>query len=359
MLRAVIMAGGSGTRFWPLSRQKLPKQFLNVFGERSLLQLAYERIVELVGERGVYVVTNEKQVAKTREQLPDLPAEHVIGEPVGRDTAACIALSAALLASGDPHSRMIVLAADHLIGPTEKFHAAIRAADRFVQDHPDALVTFGVKPARPATEYGYLRRAKTAATFDGVTVHKLHSFHEKPPLDRAKEFFSSGEHYWNSGIFCWRSTTILDEITKASPELASAVGRIVDAWNTPKRESVLAREYQALPKISIDYAVMEKSQNVFMVEPEFEWDDVGNWLALERVRDGDASGNVTVGKVLAEEAKDCVVVGSDDHLVALLGAEDLIVVRTPDVTLVASKSHEQSVKKLIARLEQEGKTEYL
>jgi mannose-1-phosphate guanylyltransferase len=359
VLRAVIMAGGSGTRFWPQSRRKLPKQFLTFHGHRSLLQQAFDRIVDLVGIDGMLVVTNCQQVDKTREQLPALTWDHIIGEPCGRDTAACIGLAAALLVFADPNARMIVLAADHLIDPTPAFHAAVRVADDLVLELPEALVTFGIRPTRPATGYGYLKRGPAVVPRGAAGVFKLESFHEKPSQEKAHAYLESGEYYWNSGIFCWRADAILAELERRAPQLSAAVGRIADSWYNPRRDAVFAEEYQALQKVSIDYAVMEQAANVYMVEAPFQWDDVGSWLALERVFPLREGNNVILGNHRGLKTRNCVIVGEERHLVATIGIDDLIVVHTPDVTFVAHKSDEQTVKQLLAELEAQGLIQYL
>lgn len=359
MLRAVIMAGGSGTRFWPRSRHGLPKQFLRFHGDRSLLQQAFDRIIDFVGADGVWVVTSALHRDKTCEQLPALRTEHVIGEPCGRDTAACIGLAAAVLRREDPQARMIVLAADHLIEPTDSFHRAVRAAEELVQQRPEALVTFGIPPTRPATGYGYLRRGQPAVPNDSTPVYKLDSFHEKPSLERAREYLANGEFYWNSGIFCWRAETILEELRIRTPTLLDAVERIADAWNSPQRDKQFATEFATLPKISIDYAVMEHSQNVYMVEAPFRWDDVGSWLALERVFPSDAEGNVVLGQHRGIETRHCIIVGDESRLVATIGVSDLVVVHTSDVTFVAHRSQEQAIKELLARLEADSLGKFL
>lgn len=359
MLHAIIMAGGSGTRFWPLSRQRLPKQFLNLHGDRSLLQQAYDRIESLVGRERVSVITHIDHVAKTREQLPDLTADQVIGEPCGRDTAACIGLGAALALRDDPDAHLVVLAADHLIQPVADFHAAINAADAFLRERRDALITFGIRPANPSTAYGYLRRAELASTGASIPVYKLASFHEKPDLPTAQKFLARGEFYWNSGIFCWRADTIVNEIERCAAPTHRAVARIVEGWNTPRRAEVFAAEYQPLTRISIDYAVMERSGNVYMVEAPFAWDDVGSWLALERVLTPNDDRNVVVGDHVGMDTADCVVVADKGQLVGTIGVSDLIIVHSGDVTLVARRSEEQAVKKLLDRLKAEGKDAFL
>jgi mannose-1-phosphate guanylyltransferase len=363
VLKALIMAGGSGTRFWPMSRDRLPKQFLTFHGERSLIQQTFDRIEGLVGTDGVLIFTNAKHVSKTLEQLPTLRPEQVVGEPAGRDTAPCIGLAAALLVREDPDAHMIVLAADHLIQPTSAFHEAVRSADAVVTRHPAALVTFGIPPLSPSTAYGYLRRDPdlTAIRFGakGSAVHRLKSFHEKPDVKTAQQFVASGQYYWNSGIFCWKAATVLSELARNAPQIHEATQMIADAWDTPKRDEVFSRVFASVPKKSIDYAVMEHAREIYMVESPFQWDDVGSWLALERVLAPDSHRNVSVGLHVAQDSQGCVVASKPDHLVCTLGVRDLIVVHTPDATLVADRKDEQSVKKLLDRLKELGLEQYL
>lgn len=360
MLHALIMAGGSGTRFWPQSRQRLPKQFLTFFGgERSLLQQTFDRIHSLVSAESVWVLTNALHVEKTREQLPELPSTQVIGEPAARDTAACIGTAAALLARHHPHATMVVFAADHLIQPVESFQKAIQAAVDFVDHTPEALVTFGIPPTHPATGYGYLRRGKLVESVSGTNIYRLDSFREKPERQKAEEYVASGDYYWNSGIFCWKVDTILSEMEQHAPDLYQAVGRIADSWDSPDAESIFQQEFSALKKISIDYAVMEKATTVHMVEAPFQWDDVGSWLALERVLAKDAHQNVVVGSHQGLRSENCVIVGPKQHLITTMGVQDLIIVHTPDATLIANRRDEQSVKQLLEQLKEQGLEEYL
>jgi mannose-1-phosphate guanylyltransferase len=362
MLYAVIMAGGSGTRFWPQSRERLPKQFLTLAGRRSLLQSAFDRIASLTSPERVLIVTNVLQREKTLEQLPELAPDQVVGEPCGRDTAACIGLAAELIRRRDPDAHLIVLAADHLISPIEDFHRAVRAADELLADEPRALVTFGIPPQAPSTAYGYLSRDAAAGPKRraGVDVYPLLSFHEKPKLEVAEEFAASGTHYWNSGIFAWRAATISEEIRKRQPATAAACARIAEAWPTANRDAVFAKEYEGLTKISIDFAVMEKTDlPIYMVQAPFTWDDVGSWLALERIHAPDAAGNVALGEHVGVETDGCIVVGAPGHVVTTLGVRDLIVVHTPDATLVADRRQEQSVKKLLEALRERGLLQYL
>lgn len=360
MLHALIMAGGSGTRFWPQSRQRLPKQFLTFFGgQRSLLQQTFDRIHAMIPAESMWVFTNALHVEKTREQLPEIPPTHIVGEPAGRDTAACIGTAAALLARHHPHTTMVVFAADHLIQPIESFQKAIQAAAEFLDKTPEALVTFGIPPSHPATGYGYLRRGELADDTAGTNIYRLHSFQEKPARPQAEEYLASGQYYWNSGIFCWKVDTILSEMEQHTPELYQAIGRIADSWDAPDARAIFQQEFSALPKISIDYAVMEKAQTVYMVEAPFQWDDVGSWLALERVLEKDEQHNVVVGFHQGLDSENCVIVGPQQHLITTMGVKDLIIVHTPDATLVANRQDEQSVKQLLEQLRSQGLEEYL
>ena len=358
MLKAVIMAGGSGTRFWPLSRQALPKQFLHLHGERTLIQQAVDRIVGMVGPEQVLIITNKAHVARTAEQLPNIPRENIVGEPMGRDTAACIGLAAELALREDPKARMIVLAADHLIEPTESFHAAVRAAERHLDEHPDSLVTFGIPPVHAATGYGYLRRGKPAGMHDGVCVFDLMSFHEKPKQDVANEFVASGEYFWNSGIFVWNAKTVLDQLKQHAPVICAAISRIADAWGSPNQAAVFEAEYGPLEKKSIDYAVMEHAPEVAMVEVPFKWDDVGSWLALERTQQATEEGNTVIGEHVGLKTSNCVIVGEGKHVIATIGVSDLIIVHTPDATLVARRDDEQAVKNIQQILADRGLGEF-
>jgi len=256
MLHAMIMAGGGGTRFWPRSRQRRPKQFLTLSGERSLLQLALDRVEALAPPERTWVITGEAYVEETRQQLPSLRPERIVGEPVGRDTAPCVGLSAALIQREDPDAVMIVTPADHVIEPVQEFRRAAHVAARMAVEHPAALVTFGIPPTYPATGYGYIHRGAEEATRQGIAVYRVRQFKEKPKADLAEQFFASGEYYWNSGIFVWRTATLLAELGKHKPALYDAVSPIAAAWHTPPRFAVLRDEYPAMEKLPIDIAVM-------------------------------------------------------------------------------------------------------
>jgi mannose-1-phosphate guanylyltransferase len=354
MLHALIMAGGGGTRFWPRSRREKPKQFLQLVGEGTLLQQALQRIEAQVTPARTWVITGASYCAETARQLPSLPAERIIGEPCGRDTAACIGLGAALMLRTDPDATMLVMPADQVIEPVQEFRRAVHVAEQLIGEHPDALVTFGIPPTFAATGYGYIERDAELAQRQGIHIFRVHSFREKPHLQLAEEFLVSGKHYWNSGIFAWRAATILQELQKNEPKLAAAIERIAAAWDTADYDEVLARVYASLDKISIDYAVMEKAKNVLVVQAPFLWDDVGSWLALERRHPQDAHNNTILANHAGVDTHRCVIVGDRDRLITTVGVSELIIIQDGDAILVARRQDEGNIKKLVDELKARG-----
>lgn len=357
MLHAVVMAGGSGTRFWPMSRTAVPKQLLSLVSDRALVVETVARLDGLCPPERTLVVTNLAYADRVRALLPDLPATNVIGEPSGRDTAACIGLAAALLVRRDPDAVIAVLAADHVVSPADAFRAMLRRAVALIERRPQALVTFGIRPTRPATGYGYLERGEVLDTVEGVACHRVKGFREKPDEATARRFLASGGFFWNAGIFVYRAAAILERIARFLPELAAALPAVVDACVATG--SIPAAAYQALPKISIDYGVMERDEQVAMLECDFQWDDVGSFAALERVLAGDAMGNRTMGDVVLLDASDNVVMTADGHVVAALGVADLVIVHTADVTLVCRKDDAERVKQMVDQLRERGRGELL
>jgi mannose-1-phosphate guanylyltransferase len=355
----MIMAGGGGTRFWPRSRQQRPKQFLTLGGERTLLQQAMDRIESLLPAEHAWVITGEAYRAETGRQLPQLPAEHIVGEPCGRDTAPCIGLGAALIARRDPSAVMLVTPADHVIEPVREFERAARVAARMAEEHPSALITFGIPPTYPATGYGYIHRGAEAAQHQGISVFRVRGFREKPHTELAEQFSSSGEYFWNSGIFVWRASAVLDELRRQQPNLHDAVQRIADAWDTPRRDAVLRQEYEALPRISIDYAVMENAPDVLVVKAPYRWDDVGSWLALERMHPQDADHNTILATHCGLKTNRCVIVGEAGRVITTIGVENLLIVQDGDATLIADRRDEGTVKQLVDLLKKKGLDKYL
>jgi len=359
MLHALIMAGGGGTRFWPRSRQKRPKQFLTLTGERTLLQQALVRIEAAVPPERSWIITAGAHRELAAQQLPTLPTDHVIGEPCGRDTAACIALGAALIAQQDPEAVMLVMPADHVIEPEQEFRRAVHVAERMAEEHSSALITFGITPTYPATGYGYIHRGQLLAERQGVFVYRVQGFREKPSSELAERFLVAGEYFWNAGLFVWKAATILSALRERTPQLFAAVQRIIHAWPTGERDQVLQREYEGLERISIDYAVMEHAPEVLVVQAPFRWDDVGSWLALERMHAQDAHANTVLGLHCGLSTKDCVIVGDSDRLIATVGVANLLIVQDGNATLVADRREEGTVKQLVELLKKKGLDQYL
>ncbi len=359
MLHAVIMAGGGGTRFWPRSRAKRPKQFLTLTGDRSLIQSAQDRIEANATPERLWVITGEAYREETARQLPGVAADHIVGEPFGRDTAACIGLGAALIAREDPAAVMIVMPADHVIEPVQEFRRAVHVAELMAEEHPESLITFGIMPTYPATGYGYIQRGPEVAHRQGITVFRVEGFREKPKADVAERFFHAGEYYWNSGIFVWKVATILNYLRTLQPKLHAAVERVADAWQTPRRDEVLRREYEALERVSIDYAVMEHAKEVLVVQAPYHWDDVGSWQALERMHAQDAEGNTILAAHCGFNTRNCIIVGDPGRLIATGGVSNLVIVQDGDATLVADRFDEKTVKELVDLLKKNGLEKYL
>ena len=354
MLYAIIMAGGSGTRFWPKSRRGKPKQLLHLAGDRTMLQQTVARIEPLVARDRILIITGADQAAATRAQLPGLPAENVIAEPAPRDTAPCVGLAAGIVAHRDPAGTMIVMPADHVIEPAAAFQATVRAAVSVVEDDPSALVTFGIKPTRPETGYGYIERGELLETRDGIPVYRVVQFREKPDHATAQGFLSAGRFAWNAGIFLWRARTILEEMRAHRPQLAAALEPILHALGTPDEANVLARLFHGLERVSIDKAVMEHASNVRVLEVPFLWNDVGDWRALASLLEKDAAGNAIQGHVLARDTTNSIIISDDGGLVATLGVDDLVVVHSGKATLVARKDQLDKLKALVEGLGEAG-----
>jgi mannose-1-phosphate guanylyltransferase len=360
MLHAIVMAGGSGTRFWPASRAALPKQLLPLAGERTLLEDTVTRLEGLVPPERVLVVTSARLLDAARRQLPQVPDAGLVGEPCKRDTAPCIGLAALLVARHDPDATMAVMPSDHVIAPAAKFQDAIRQAAALVDEAPGRLVTFGIRPTYPAESFGYIQQGAALAVAPGAApAHAVARFREKPPAQVAAEYLAAGNYLWNAGIFVWKAATILAALRERQPECLAHLERIAAAWDGPDREAVFAREFAAIKGISIDYAVLEQATDVVVIEAPFTWDDLGGWSAVARQRGVDAEGNTIVGRHLGIESVRTIVHAAGDHLVVTMGLEDMLVVHTPDATLVADRAREEAVRKVVAELEKRGWQEYL
>lgn len=361
MLHAMIMAGGGGTRFWPRSRSKRPKQFLAFSGDRTLLQGTVDRLAAQVPPERTWIITGEQYVAESRVQLPELPPENVIGEPAARDTAPCVGLGAAVIGKVDPDATIAVMPADHVIEPVQEFRRALHAAEQFANDFPDKLVTFGIRPTFPSTGYGYIRRGESAGARQGVTAARVLEFKEKPEAEAAEGFLASGEYDWNSGIFVWKPGAILGELKARKPDILAVVARIAAAWGTPAWNDVFHASYQDAEKISIDFAVMQKAAadgKVLVLNAPYTWDDVGSWLALERGNPQDANRNTVQAQHCGIKTTNCVIVGDPDRVIGTYGVSNLLIIQDGDAILVADRKYEDKVKEIVDALKKSGREDY-
>jgi mannose-1-phosphate guanylyltransferase len=352
----IIMAGGRGERFWPVSRERTPKQLVTLLGKRSFLQQAVDRVLPLVPLKNIYIITNAVQAPQVLKQLPKLPRQNVVAEPVGRDTCAAVTLGAAIVGQRSTSAVMAVLPADHVIPEEKKFQQVL--ADSFdLAGRGQLIVTIGIKPTEPATGYGYIRVGNSLPPPHGVkpyktTFFKAEQFVEKPNFDRALEYVNSGQYRWNAGMFVWSFVTITQGLEKHQPELAAACQRWFKAAGTPKLGRVLAKEYPDLKKISIDFALMEHAQNVVVADGAFAWDDLGSWTALGRHLKQDAEGNCAVGDFIHVDGARNIIFDArtkNRTPIAVVGLRDAILVQTDDAVLLAHKSQAQKVKELVRK----------
>jgi len=347
-LYTVIMAGGSGTRLWPASRKRTPKQVMPVLGGLSLFRRTVERLAPLAPPERTFVITSADQADMLRAQAPELPRENIVGEPVGRDSAPAVFLAAAIVAARDPSAVMLVAPADHLISPIERFHECVKRAIE-VAEAGKFLVTFGIPPTAPATAYGYVERGRAIPGPEGA--FRVKRFHEKPDYQTARRYVNDRRYYWNSGMFVWHASTILDAAKSFTPDIHDAIAPLGALFGTGEFDRALAAAYAPLRKISIDYAVMEKAPNIALVEADFDWTDVGSPVALRFYSTADKAGNIRQGLTELLESQNCITVSDDDHLLAVFGCDNLVVIHAGDATLVCPAQRAEDLKQLIAAIE--------
>lgn len=350
---SVIMAGGVGQRFWPRSRRKHPKQLLDLTGQGSMIKLTVDRLKNLSSPDEIFIITNLAQRAAVEKEVEGkVPSANIIGEPQGRNTAPAIGLGALLLQRKHPDSTMLVLPADHMIEPVEKFEITIRAASRYVSDH-DVLLTFGIRPTRPATGYGYIHAGEDVHGPDGMKIYRTRAFLEKPDVETANRFLSEGTYFWNSGMFIWKAGRILAEIDKHIPDLSRLLSDIGHGLDSEDLDSVLASSYSQAPSVSIDYGVMEKAEDVAVIEANFHWNDVGSWEYVRDIRPIDSEGNSVVGDHILVDSRDNTVF-SPDRLIGMIGVENLVVVDGGDSILVCKRDRVQDIRKIVQELKRKG-----
>lgn len=352
---ALIMAGGRGERFWPKSRRSLPKQFLEITDDgKTMIQLTVERISPIVNMEDIFIATNKDYKKLVLDQLPDIPEENILCEPVGRNTAPCIGLGAMHITSKYEDALMLVLPSDHQIKFNKMYLTALKDACQ-VAEKDENLVTIGIMPDYPETGYGYIKF--NTHEMEG-RAYKVERFVEKPSLEVAKEYLATEEYLWNSGMFIWKVSSILKNMKKLMPETYIGLERIKSAIGTENQEVVLEQEFVKMESQSIDYGIMEKAENIYILPGMFGWDDVGSWLALERIKKTNELGNVVDGNIITIDTQNCIIQGTK-KLIATVGMKDMIVVDTEDATLICAKDSTGSIKKVLENLKICNRDEYL
>ncbi len=347
-----------------MSRRNRPKHFLRLFNDKSLLRISYERLAEVLPPSNIWVITRDDQIDGVTSEIPEIPREHLIGEPAVCDTANAIGLAAMILQQCDPNGVMGVFTADHIIRPVDRFAASIRCAYDTAENHPDSLVTLGVVPTQPHTGYGYLHRGQLISP----GAYEVRSFREKPDRDTATAYLKSGEYFWNSGMFVWRVETILKQLERLLPANYSLLRQIVPDSSAGAHDSKKAgadflrrlqsptavSAYSSLPRVSIDFGVMEKSDRVLMCTLDCDWLDVGSWTSLEQILSSDSAGQIAaVAPTVSIDSQNNILVGDPNHLIATIGVENLVVVHTADATLICPKDQVQKIKNLLDRIPKE------
>ena len=357
---AVIMAGGVGTRFWPRSREKSPKQFLEIVGKGTMIQNTVSRLEQFVDIRDTFVVTNRVQKSLVTKQLPALPDQNIIVEPVGRNTAPCIGLAALHVRAIDPDAVMVVLPADHIIQDALEFQRVITVAVETAYES-SSLITIGIRPTHPETGYGYIQMFNEVGDHNPYFsrgVLKVKTFAEKPNLQTAERFLASGDFLWNSGMFVWRVDAILDQIQKCLPDLYTELQKVEAVVGTGQYQPTVEKVYGIIRGISIDYGVMEKADAVYVIPGEFGWNDIGSWSEVHRASGKDERGNSITGKVIQKDTTNSLIY-SPDKLVATIGVDDLIIINTDDALLICRKGRSQDVKEISDYLRRKQMNEFL
>ncbi len=355
----VLMAGGIGSRFWPRSRFKKPKQMLELLGDESMLQMTYDRIKSLTSADKILVITNVDLADDVKEQLPEIPPENIIAEPFGKNTAPCIGLAAAIIQKREKEDQvMAVLPADHLINDYKKFCRAIKLAAEYAAMY-QCLITIGIKPTYPETGYGYIQRGPEITQKPGRPLYKVKTFAEKPNVETARRFVESGDFLWNSGMFIWSTSLIVEQFKEHEPDIYHGIEQMRAAVDSPDFEETVSDIYSKIPSVSVDYAIMEVARNVCIMESDFTWNDVGSWEAAYNISEKDKQGNALFSR------DSCLVDANNnffyvkDKLVAAVGVDDLVVVETDDALLICKKDQSQRVKEIVDNLRRKKKFEYL
>ncbi|MCA1808575.1 MAG: mannose-1-phosphate guanylyltransferase [Kiritimatiellia bacterium] len=347
---AVVLAGGRGERFWPKSTEQCPKQLLPLAGKQPLLVEAVARLQPLIPQERVLILTNAALIPAIRQAMPDFPTGNIIGEPCGRDTAPAVATAVAIIKARCPTASLVVLTADHVIGDLPVFQQTLADSLQLAASE-DTLVTIGIRPLTPSTGFGYLEAGDELSHKGATKFHRVRRFVEKPDMPTAEQYLAAGNYYWNSGMFAWSVATFESAAGRHHPELTTIIEQLSPLADKPMFEERLAEVYDKTQKISVDYAIMEKSRNIAMAQALFRWDDVGTWSALAKHFPADADGNVTIGRAALLDSGNNII-DAGDNLIALIGVNDLVVVQHNNATLICPKNRDQDVKKIVEQLRQ-------
>ncbi|MBI6040181.1 MULTISPECIES: mannose-1-phosphate guanylyltransferase [Clostridium] len=344
MLCALIMAGGKGTRFWPLSTEKKPKQFLNLIGDKTMIQMTVDRIRPIIPIERIFVCTGDSYVDLVKSQLPDIPEKNIIVEPEGRNTAPCIALSAMIIKKYYNDATMVVLPSDHLIKDEDSFRNILLDGEKYLKENDKAILTLGMTPNRPETGYGYIKFSKDKTYINNNEVIKVDKFVEKPNLEKALEYLADGSYLWNGGMFIWTVNNILDQIKEFIPKTYNALKNI-EQINVNELQGYINENYGKTDSISVDYAILEKSNEIYVIPSDFGWDDVGSWEALDRYREKDDNGNIFIGKINSIDSNNNLII-SKNHNVIIHGLNDIYIIENDGNIIVGKKEEVSKIKSL-------------
>lgn len=355
---AAIIAGGSGTRLWPKSRQDKPKQFQSLYSDSTMLQDTVTRLEPLVPRENIYIIANQSHEMIVNEQLPWLPEGNFVGEPVGKDTAPAVGVIATIIHHRDPDAIILVSPADHIILKQKAFLRLLEVGEQIAAEGAN-IVTIGIKPTAPETGYGYIQMSENHRHMDDIEVHEVISFKEKPDLKTAEEYVSSWNYVWNSGMFIWSAKTILDLFRDHAPGMHKLLMRYDSVIGTPEEAKVFQQIYDAFPRISVDYAILEHAKNIFVIPASIGWSDLGNWVSLREVKESDENGNVVVGEHIGLDTHSCIIHAEHGRIITTVGVDNLIIVDAGDAVLVLPAVRSQEIKHLLEELKKEGKTKFL
>jgi len=358
VMYAAIIAGGSGTRLWPKSRQDKPKQFQSLYTETTLLQDTVRRLEPLIPRENIYIIANQSHKQIIKEQFPDLPEDNFVGEPMGKDTAPAVGVIATIIQHRDPDAVILVSPADHVIQKEKTFLHLLEVGEQVAAEGPN-VVTIGIKPNAPETGYGYIQMSENHRDIGDVDVHEVISFKEKPDLRTAEEYVASWHYVWNSGMFIWSAKTIMELYRDHAPDIYKHLLRYDGAIGTPEESKVFDQIYDAFPRISVDYAILEHAKSIFVIPASIGWSDLGSWASLHEVKEADENGNVIVGDYVGLDTHNCLIHSHAGRLVTTIGLDNMIVVDAGDVVLVLPSGRSQDIKHLLEELKKEGKTGYL